>query len=266
MPMSCCLPGLVCKGPLRICLLHVCACYVSSLALLAARAALAELARPMLITTLVHVRLLVQLQVCAYSVSSLALLAAMPALAELARPCGIHASAHMLLRLLILLDRVWSPHWCTCGGLLFADVLLFARLGLLRAAAYLLAASVRLLCCLSCAACCDGRACSTCSTDGDHHIGARALACSAALEHVQVCLRAALACPVEQYIHEHSSFVVGIFAKDNLSFFCSRLINYHFFPLFIPGHPLPPMAQAYGLSVAIPLFHASGLAMPGRIT
>ena len=34
------------------------------------------------------------------------------------------------------------------------------------------------------------------------------------------------------------------------------------FPLFIPGHPLPPMAQAYGLSVAIPLFHASGLAIP----
>ena len=32
------------------------------------------------------------------------------------------------------------------------------------------------------------------------------------------------------------------------------------------SRPPPPMAQAYGLSVAIPLFHASGLAMPGRIT
>ena len=68
-PMACCLSGLVCKGRLHICLLHVCACYVSSLALLAAMAALAELARPMVITTSVHVRLLVQLHLstCKYA-------------------------------------------------------------------------------------------------------------------------------------------------------------------------------------------------------
>ena len=68
-PMACCLSGLVCKGRLHICLVHVCACYVASLALLAAMAALAELARPMVITTSVHVRLLVQLHLstCKYA-------------------------------------------------------------------------------------------------------------------------------------------------------------------------------------------------------
>ena len=150
-----------------------------SQALLAAMTALAELSRPRAITASVHVPLFAVcvgltvcpacpakdrcmfclLCVCSSSVSSLALLAAMPALAELARPCVIHAPAHVRLRLLILLDHVRSPHWCTCDGVLFAYVLLFAWLGLQRAAAYLLAACVRLLCCLSCAACCDGRAC-----------------------------------------------------------------------------------------------------------
>merc|ERR1712138_210010 len=71
---------------------------------------------------------------------------------------------------------------------------------------------------------------------------------------------------------EQKSFKKSQSCEANLRFF-ERFLRFLFktyqlslFPLFIPGHALPPMAQAYGLSVAIPLFHASGLAMPDRIT